>query len=203
MKKEDLLNTKIRIEDSKQFALVVHKLDELGFSLRYMTPALPAYIIIDEHPRTGSNIKNFEESAKKEVFFVGGEFTFIPKQSKDSVLYVSYGQEFDRWWPNAKVIVEYNDYIVFVREGKDKPFVRHKSHVKFKEFKEPSFKIGQTIQHRGGGCMFVELTDNGVALINLEGGTLIGREIEVNDPMLITYAEFKQIYKGIEDNCLL
>lgn len=202
MKKEDLLKTKIRIEDAKQFTLVVYKLEELGFFIYYMSSTFPAYIMIDNHSRAGSKIENFEASTRKEVFFVNGEFTFTPTQSKDSDLYVSYYPQFDRWWPNAKVIVEYNDYIVFVREGKDKPLIRHKSQVKFKEFKEPSFKIGQTIQHSEANCMFVELSEDYVALIDLTDGSLIGCETKVNDWPLISYAEFKQIYKGIEDNCL-
>lgn len=203
MKREDLLNTKIRIKDAKHCTLVVYKLEELGFSLSYITSDLPTHIMIGNHSHVGSNIKNFEASQRKEVFFVDGEFTFTPNPSNDSFLYVAYTPQLDRWWPNAKVLLIYQDYVVFTRKGKDKPLIRRMDSVKFKELKEPLFKIGQTIQHSGVGCMFVELTDNRTALISLKDGSLIGSEIKVDDWPSISYNEFTKIYKGIEDNCLL
>lgn len=203
MKREDLYNTKIRIKNSKELALVTDKLEELGFYPYHTTLTFPAYIMIGNHSRVGSNMENFKASKRKEVLFVDGEFTFASNQPNDSFLYVAYAPQLDRWWPGAKVLLTYGDYVVFTRKGKDKPLIRHRNSVKFKELKEPLFKIGQTVQHSGVSCMFVELTDNRTALISLEDGSLIGNEIKVNDWPSISYNEFTQIYKGIEDNCLL
>ena len=47
-------------------------------------------------------------------------------------LEVSYVPQMDRWWPNAKVLATNDDYVVFIREGRTKPLVRHKDSVMFR-----------------------------------------------------------------------
>lgn len=47
-------------------------------------------------------------------------------------LEVSYTPHLDRWWKGAKLLAEENGFVVFTREGRDKPIIRKRGDVLFR-----------------------------------------------------------------------
>lgn len=64
----------------------------------------------------------------KELGYPKGE-----SSPNNSPLQVSYTPHLGRWWDGAKLLAEENGFVVFTREGRDKPIIRKRSDVLFRD----------------------------------------------------------------------
>lgn len=58
---------------------------------------------------------------------------FLTAQEADTHLEVSYTPHLGRWWKGAKLLAEENGFVVFTREGRDKPLIRKRGDVLFRD----------------------------------------------------------------------
>ena len=61
----------------------------------------------------------------------------------NSPLQVSYTPHLGRWWDGAKIIGEENGFVVFTREGRDKPLIRKHGDVLFRD---PPTEIDELVE---------------------------------------------------------